>query len=269
MANRLVVFHADCTDGFTAAWCAWLKFGDEAEYVPARYGDLPPFVDGKDVLIVDFSYPLETLLYMHKRARSIRVLDHHKTAMEHLAGLDFAVFDLDRSGAAMAWDELHGGARPLLVAYVEDRDLWRWRLRDSRLISAYLSSFNLAFEQWSYLREVLETDFEHCAVAGGAILRAQQRHVEFMARNAGRALIGGHLVPFVNCTLFQSELIGQLASGHSFACGWFQRSDGKFVYSLRSRDDFDVSTIAKQYGGGGHPGAAGFMLDHLIRVETV
>ena len=35
--------------------------------------------------------------------------------------------------------------------------------------------------------------------------------------------------------------------------------DGTFAYSLRSRaDDFDVSVVAKEFGGGGHKAAAGF-----------
>lgn len=33
----LVCFHADCTDGFGAAFAAWLKLGDDAEYLPMAY----------------------------------------------------------------------------------------------------------------------------------------------------------------------------------------------------------------------------------------
>jgi nanoRNase/pAp phosphatase (c-di-AMP/oligoRNAs hydrolase) len=62
-----------------------------------------------------------------------------------------------------------------------------------------------------------------------------------------------------------SELVGRLADGHPFAASWFQRTDGKFVYSLRVRDgDFDVSEFAKQFGGGGHAKAAGFTVDRLV-----
>lgn len=35
--------------------------------------------------------------------------------------------------------------------------------------------------------------------------------------------------------------------------------DGLLAYSLRARaDDFDVSVVAKEFGGGGHKAAAGF-----------
>lgn len=38
MSRILVLHHANCADGFTAAWCAWRYFGDDAEYVPVQYG---------------------------------------------------------------------------------------------------------------------------------------------------------------------------------------------------------------------------------------
>jgi len=76
----------------------------------------------------------------------------------------------------------------------------------------------------------------------------------------------GFRVPFVNCTLLESELLGELAEGHPFACGWYQRADGRFVYHLRSRNGFDCSEVAKLYGGGGHVGAAGFTLDKLLPI---
>ena len=34
----LVIYHASCADGFGAAFAAWLKFGDDAEYVACSYG---------------------------------------------------------------------------------------------------------------------------------------------------------------------------------------------------------------------------------------
>lgn len=269
--DRIVIYHASCADGFTAAWCAWLKYGDDAEYLPAQYGDEPPDVTGKDVLIVDFSYPRAVLLDMElQKPRSLRILDHHKTAQEALRGLSFAKFDMNRSGAGLAWDELHGLPRPVLVDYVEDRDLWRWKLSASREVSAWLGSFDFDFDTWNDLHDQLSIpgNFQGIVQSGSAILRSADRHAAHMCKQAGRAVVGGYFVPFINTTSLTSEIVGKLAEEATFACGWFQRSDGKFVYSLRSRDGFDVSVIAKQYGGGGHPGAAGFTLDRLIPVET-
>jgi hypothetical protein len=264
----MIIYHANCIDGFTAAWVAYgALHGFGSEFVAAQYGDEPPDVAGKDVLILDFSYPRATLLEMHATARSLRVIDHHKTAQADLDGLPFCVFDVNRSGAGLTWDELYPGIkRPLLVDYVEDRDLWRWSLPQSREISAWLSSFKREFEGWTALGADLEHRRESCVSQGQAILRSLDVYVECNAQNFRIGPIGGHEVPVINTTYAISELIGTLAElpDVPFAAGWFQRQDGKFVYSLRSRGDFDVSAVAKKYGGGGHKNSAGFTVDRLV-----
>lgn len=53
--STIVIYHADCPDGFGAAFAAWLVFGDSAQYVPARFGEPAPDVRGKEVYILDFS----------------------------------------------------------------------------------------------------------------------------------------------------------------------------------------------------------------------
>jgi oligoribonuclease NrnB/cAMP/cGMP phosphodiesterase (DHH superfamily) len=47
-----------------------------------------------------------------------------------------------------------------------------------------------------------------------------------------------------------------------FACFWYK--DGKWMWSLyNDNGEVDCSIIAKQYGGGGHKGAAGFVVDEI------
>jgi hypothetical protein len=269
-----VIYHGNCIDGFTAAWCCWRKFGDAAEYIPAHYGDAAPDVTGEDVLIVDFSYPRETLIDMHAKAKSLRVLDHHKTAQADLEGLDFCLFDMSRSGAGLAWDEICTGERSGLVAYVEDRDLWRWALPNSKELNAFIGSFEFSFENWHALHVTFVNGREQVVAAvevGAAILRKETRYVRDMAKQARMVSLAGHVVPVVNAPYINtSELVGHLAEHPQgathvpFAVGWFQRGDGKYQYSLRSRGDFDVSELAKQFGGGGHRNAAGFTVDRLV-----
>lgn len=272
----LVIFHKNCLDGFTAAWCAWRKFGDEADYHPAQYGDPPPpDVAGRDVLIVDFSYSRHFLLDMVGQAKSLRVLDHHKTAQAELDGLDFCLFDMDRSGAGLAWDELGNNRRTSpgceLVNYVEDRDLWRFALPHSKEINAFIGSFDQTFENWAAIAIALDNAPQRETVVsiGSAILRGVDRYVREMAKQAQSIILPdtwcppqGICVPVVNAPYINtSELVGHLAEANPwapFAVGWFQRGDGKYQYSLRSRGTFDVSEVAKRFGGGGHKAAAGF-----------
>jgi nanoRNase/pAp phosphatase (c-di-AMP/oligoRNAs hydrolase) len=99
---------------------------------------------------------------------------------------------------------------------------------------------------------------------GRAVEKFINRYVREMAAQQLRARFEGYDVPIVNAPYLNiSELVGELSKGHPFAMGWFQRADGKYQYSLRSRmpEGIDVSELAKKYGGGGHKHAAGFTLE--------
>ena len=37
----LVIYHGNCADGFSAAWCFWRKYGDGADYVAGVYQQQP------------------------------------------------------------------------------------------------------------------------------------------------------------------------------------------------------------------------------------
>lgn len=162
-ARPLVLYHASCADGFTAAWAAWRHFGDGADYLPVNHGQPPPDVAGRRVYILDFSYRRDVLLGMAGAAFGVVVLDHHKTALAELGGLSaeannlFCVFDMGKCGARLAWEYFHPGCEvPLLVKYVEDRDLWLWAMPHSREISAAIATYPRSFAVWDHLARVIE-----------------------------------------------------------------------------------------------------------------
>lgn len=271
----IVIYHANCNDGFTAAWCAHKVYGDSATYVPAYYGTEPPDVAGQDVLIVDFSYPRTMLEKMAGVAKSIRVIDHHKTAQADLAGLPYALFDMDRSGAGLAWDELVGGERPLLIDYVEDRDLWRFKLPHAKELSALLMLEKQSFERWDHLAHAFGSRHsgptDALLEAGQTAVMAIAAYVDHVRKNARWVNFDGYIVPWVNAPqMHVSDLLDALARDVTpFAVAWWQRADGVFQYSLRSRGEFDVSAVAKERGGGGHKSAAGFQSAVMLCPSTV
>lgn len=262
-----VLYHATCYDGFGAAWAAWRVLKNEGRYLPVSYGHPPPgpelVPDGASVIIADFSYPRETLLAFRARLGELTVLDHHQTAQADLAGLDFARFDLEKSGARLSWEFWHPlDSAPPLIEYVEDRDLWRFRLGGSREVSAWLRSYPWDFAAWDECHERLVDSLDTVIFEGIAILRFQSQQVSMMADNAWWTVLGGHRVPVTNATVFFSEVGEELCRRHPdapFAAYYLDRADGKRQWGLRSRGDFDCSAVAKQYGGGGHPGAAGWV----------
>lgn len=269
MKKTIVIYHAHCLDGFTAAWSAWKRYGDnDVEYVPASYGDPPPDVTDCFTVVVDFSYPRDVMLDMKKRASGLSVFDHHKTAKEALDGLPFALFDMDRSGAGITWDALHPEKpRPWLVDFVEDRDIWRWKLSKSKEVNAWIGACRRdSFADWECLSAM---PLDKVIEKGEVVLAYIDRYVSEMVEQARVVEVDGQRVPMVNAPyICISELVGKLAESAPFAVGWFQRSDGLYAYSLRSRgpEGVDVSEIAKKYGGGGHRNSAGFTLAERLPV---
>ena len=262
-----VIDHANCWDGFCAAWLLGKEFPGSAFHA-AHYGTEPPDVAGRDVYVVDFSYERPAMVALAAAARSLTVLDHHKTAEEDLAGLagecdrlhgvvPNVVFKSDRSGGRLAWEYLYGGKEsPWLVDYTEDRDLWRWALPHSREVNAALRSYPLDFGVWD---ELSGRDPLSLAPEGAAILRAEAQVVAAHVRNAREVELAGHRVLCVNATTLFSEVAGELAEGRPFGACYFDRGDGVRQWSLRSRDGgVDVSEVARAMGGGGHRNAAGF-----------
>lgn len=257
--KSLVIYHANCVDGFGAAWAAWKKLGDTADYIPCDYGRPPPlYGEDQDIYIVDFSFPRDVLETMGRTAASVTVLEHHKTAAAALAGpwgpanMDI-IFDMDRSGARMAWEYFHDEPAPELIAYIEDRDLWRWKLPGSREFSAAIRSYPFDFMLWDGF------SIEKLIGEGVAIQRYVEQQVADLARVAQTTTIAGYLVPTVNAPSFlASEVCNRLATGHPFAASWCA-SETEIFWSLRSAPDgIDVSAVAKQFGGGGHHHAAGY-----------
>ncbi len=252
-----VLYHSKCADGFGAAYAAWTVLGDRALYLPVRHGDpLPDLPPEARVAVVDFSYPRDVLVELHGRCQSLLVLDHHQSAQQDLEGLAFARFDMDRSGARMAWEHFRPEHPiPRLLEYVEDADLWRWQLPHSKAVSTALQSYPFDFGVWGSL------SVDALASEGQAMLRYRDQLIERCLTRVHFCEIGGHRVPAVNSCLFQSEVGDQLCLRHPdapFAGVYYLNQKGHQGWSLRSRGEFDVAAVAEQYGGGGHRNAAGF-----------
>jgi oligoribonuclease NrnB/cAMP/cGMP phosphodiesterase (DHH superfamily) len=287
----LVIFHANCTDGYAAAWAAWKKFGNDAEYRAWSYDQAPPSADmlaGRDVFIVDFSFKSSVLYLMAGSARMITLLDHHATAKDDLQHLIdhpinnvFITFDMARSGAALSWDFFHNaglnGDKPQLIWYVMDRDLWRWDLPHSKEINTIISRTPNTFEAFNELAFALDGSQRGDVVNRGAAMLSYEKALVtslcskatrlkvIIVENAidGRSEIG---VMIANTACLGSEVCHELLDKNptaTVAATYFDKvdvdgRDGKRVWSLRSRRDYDCSKLAKAMGGGGHPQACGF-----------
>lgn len=261
--KTLVLYHGHCADGFGAAWAAWTALGDQAAYQPVQYGAPLPDVAGYDTLYcVDFSYPRAQILQWQVDHERVIVLDHHRTAEAELAGLAGCTFDMDKSGAMLAWEHFRGPQpAPYLIRFVQDRDLWRWAMPHSREVSAALWSYPMEFDVWSALALRLDCAAGDVVSEGEAILRYMGQQVALICDQARHVEVDGHAVPMVNATNLWSEIGEELLRRYPdapYAATYYETKHGLRKWSLRSRGDFDVSAVAQRHGGGGHKAAAGY-----------
>ncbi|HNG55595.1 MAG TPA: DHHA1 domain-containing protein [Nitrospira sp.] len=283
----LVIYHANCTDGFGAAFSAWLALGDEAEYVPMNYNsinpaDLADLTDDREVYILDFSLPRVQMESVFRLAKRVVWLDHHKTAFEmwrgkykkgmiHQSGefdKQLILLNDNKSGALLAWEYFHPNTEvPMLIQHIDDRDRWQWKLRCSAEIHAALGSMQpWSFEQWEEL--IQPEHYGSLCTEGAAILRAQDQTVQQIVGHARKSYIehphgGDNDWVFVtglavNSPVHQSEVGHELANqSGTFGLAWYLAEDNTVRCSFRSNGDYDVSAIARVFGGGGHRNAAG------------
>jgi uncharacterized protein len=265
MLKPLVIYHGNCADGFGAAWCFWHKFKDSFEYFPGGYGGTPPDVKDRTVFLVDFSYKKEVILEMLSKNAIVIVLDHHITAWNELHDIqhhNFTLeFDVDRSGATLAWDFLFPNTqRPILLNHIEDRDLWKFKLPHTREIQSALFSYEYSFELWNDLMLGGPLKLVDLMSQGIVLERKHHRDVKELVRVCAREMtIAGYKVPVSNLPYTMgSDGAGFLAIGQPFAAYYWDTANNR-SFGLRSAPDgLDVAVIAEQYGGGGHKHASGF-----------
>ncbi|MBJ19343.1 MAG: hypothetical protein GY910_02080 [bacterium] len=270
--KKLCFYHAGCPDGFGGVWSVRRAWGDDAWLVARGHNDRVRMGDCEDALVVfvDIAPTRDELHELSDVAAQIVVLDHHVTARDRLGSHagdlnDLEAkghelhFDLDHSGAVLAWRYFHPGeAVPDLLRYVEDQDLWNWVLPDSDAVNAAIASYPLEFEIWDRLAgEPIEALIDQ----GKPILRANRIEVSRRLEHANPVALGTKRIEAVNASTNRSQIGHELAKRAKYGQEWglvFRVEGAEVLATLYSIGDLDISQIAVEYGGGGHKNASGF-----------
>lgn len=265
MERTVIFYHKDCPDGFGGAYGAWKKFGDAAEYRGVDYGKpLPDDLTGAQVYFIDVCFPQEQMDAVKAVAAHLTVLDHHEGVEEITKSMPEFVFDSNRSGATIAWSYFHPSEPvPELLTYVEDDDLFRFALPETRPMITYLTARPYSFEAWDQAAHAL-TDENMRA----ELLATAHAYAEYFELLAAVAVEKAKLVRFegVECYFATAHplkpmksLVGNLLVKMQgpFALVVTAHPKG-YGISIRGDGTVDVSAIAQKYGGNGHPNSAGF-----------
>ncbi|XP_076951780.1 uncharacterized protein LOC143625285 [Bidens hawaiensis] len=309
-----VLYHYPCPDGAFAALAAHLFFSASSSssssslqplffpntvYSPIKVEELPVDQIG-DAYLLDFVGPPGFVQQLAPKVDHVIILDHHKTALKALEDGEFnsenvtKVIDMGRSGATIAYDYFKEKISSLangnnlshlqkferartLFEYIEDADLWKWRLHNSKAFSSGLKDLNIEFSVTlnpSLFQQLLSLDAEHVIGQGIGSLSQKQALINEVLDQSYEIVLddGSH------CLAVNGDSVSNLRSelGHQLAeksRNQNLRGIGAVVYrvpelkddqvlkiSLRSVDNEDTTSISQKHGGGGHQNASAFML---------
>lgn len=242
------------------------------------------------IQVVDFSLPTDVLARLSSCHPSVfvNILDHHKTAFEaycpdissiepdtvisgKLHGCNF-ILDNSESGASLTYKHFNFNdiydeeliKLPMLIQYVKDYDLWQYKLGDkTRWVNKYLMLQDRTLERWDELLEMFDNEESLAAIldCGRELQEAHMMLVTKIARAAEPFTIYGEEGLFCMCPY---ELMSDVGHELATTCGTYgimvviDEDKKKGKWSMRSNGDYDVSKLARFFGGGGHKNAAGF-----------
>ena len=333
----VILYHQFCPDG----WCAlavadmWLskKYSrDLLQYIPVMAGKTDAVVDqlvrdygklSEDdqplILSFDLNFTYWGAKKLLRHFPYAHILDHHLTTElcfvkpDDETDEEFAkymsivnsgaiTYDKSISGAMLAWKYFYGVApAPALVLYIQDKDLWEWKLPNSREVNAGLSetlttapaegpmtrtqTTMWAVQEWG--KYLLNDDWVETARSNGAmIMNIQNRTIKRLVRDGALRNIPVdnvvHRAFVINTSMYISELgeyVYMLEGDtpgtykYDFVVIWrYDQVRDVVCVSLRARGDYPIDLAAlsqtfewtkdgKRTTGGGHKSAAGFECD--------
>jgi hypothetical protein len=111
---------------------------DSFRFIPITYGEDFEFDSDFDknsiVVIMDYSFPPEVLLSLHKRVGALILCDHHKSFIEscnkflaekNIEPFLYGVLSDKSSGCVLTWGYFMGEPLPEAVKLIGERDIWK------------------------------------------------------------------------------------------------------------------------------------------------
>ena len=274
-------------DGISCAVVANVVFGDEnVDYEICGYGNVnekisaylenKEYADYDKTYITDISVSREIAEKINQCKKTFRLLDHHKTA-DFLNTYEWATVivqnkdDIKECGTSLLYQELYkeeaynGNELGNFVEMVRQYDTWEWKQTQNDLpkklndifgiigykdfIDYYSNNYYKSIEEFA---NMFPDKFME-------LLKYKRREIDLVIDEKLKKvkIKGDYAIVLCDRKDLTSELGSKILDQFENINYVMLVYDGGVA--LRSVSDFDVSEIAKQYGGGGHKNAAGFI----------
>jgi len=252
--------------------------------------NVPPNIDGKNVISIDVAYKPSIIKEIAKRANKYLFIDHHKTNIDDIKKLKLKephkiIYKIDECGASLVWKYFYGNKKmPQFLKYIKDNDLGHWKLADTLPFISYLEvNYPLnptlySIYKWNslmdpvYLKKIISKAKIYEEYKTHLIKLNARRYTikkfpskDFSIKTSkDLSKIGKYKVAVIGNGCPSVSLVGKYVMDNvncDFCMIWAYRLDTKeYIVSLRSKE-VDIGEIAKSYGGGGHKLAAAFSFD--------
>ena len=253
-----------------------MNFPDKhIDYYPMTIGSQPPQnLQGKNVLICDYSYKKDVLNNLLQIVNNLLIIDHHKSAEKDLKDIDdkYKIFHMGHSGAMLTWYYFFTGIEPpVFIQYVQDRDIWTKALPYTDEFTSWFYTLPLEFEEYDkYIDDNLLTDMIQLKGIPYKELNDYycKESVDHAVPKFCKIKDKFYFVAYVNSTVGKSDIGNMIFEKYPLidfsAVYSISDSSESTSFSLRStKKHSDVSEIAFSLGGGGHAEASG------VRVQCV
>lgn len=268
--KTLVLYYRHGVAGFASAFLWWKKFGD-TDHVYRGHQNMA-YLNTEEFdrfVFLDCCPKARDVRNILKSNKKIVLIDRHQMANDTLGRLysnerdqfEKVMFDSNRSTVSMTVEYLDIPHPEKFIQYIEDRDLSKFSLENTREINIAISNIQKDFNEWNKIFSDWEKGLVNLLIAGKTLVNYQDLIVSVLVKH-------DHIVwfkyddqtevPLINSNLYQSE-IGKLL------CRLLQV---KFAGCFNIRGNMvnihihgkGADIFAKAYGGNGDYKYAGFMI---------
>lgn len=296
----IIVYHEFCSDGIASAWISQ-RNNRESKLVPCKAGENPKIeekcLDKKNIIFVDICPSVNYIKSISSIVNKMIILDHHISNFRDVENMEnkpnnlYTIFDMKKSGSMITWEFFNKDIEtPWFINYISDRDLWQWKLPNSKNINvALFEEKYITFEGLTSLYEKYKTESEI------KIFLEKLNESGFQINKLRDELVEKETKKSIHCTFkfdeniynvwlnngpenLRSDIGNSLMKKNfqngmkpDFAVFWrYDLKSHEFWLSMRGENwSPDLSIICKKYNGGGHAKASGCSLPGGIELRSI
>lgn len=169
MSAVMVMYNAETTDAWCGAWLMDRCFNTVQKIEYAAGQDLP-VIDNRTVFCIGIQFTCHQLEELHTYTHTLMVMDHDERSRDVMKGRDYCLYDDSRSSSRLAYDWcLYRGfidnyaasgwqnnrdiakGMSAITMYVQDKELGRNKMPNSRHINLCIESYDRDLKQWDML----------------------------------------------------------------------------------------------------------------------